>query len=201
MRILPTHARSLPGILQQRIVVIDGAMGTLIQRYGLAEADFRGTRLRDHPRDLKGNNDLLLFSRPDVIREIHDAYLRRADIIETNTFGATHRRTTALDIAREMNVAAPDRVGRRWSTPVNPLRRRCHGADAAYPSISRINDRRVPVSTSCATYLEQASGLLERGGSVPGGDHLRPLNAKSPFSRWTADGVLRRKASGDHLGR
>jgi 5-methyltetrahydrofolate--homocysteine methyltransferase len=85
-----TRAARLPGILRQRIAIIDGAMGTQIQRYQLAEADYRGERFKDHPRDLKGNNELLQFSRPDVIREIHDAYLAAgADIIETNTFGAT----------------------------------------------------------------------------------------------------------------
>src|SRR5215216_3456481 len=85
-----TRAQALPHILQQRIVVLDGAMGTMIQRYKLGEADFRGERFRDHPKDLKGNNDLLQLTRPDVIREIHDQYLAAgADIIETNTFGAT----------------------------------------------------------------------------------------------------------------
>ena len=65
-------------------------MGTMIQRYGLTEEDFRGERLRDHPKDVKGNNDLLILTRPDVIREIHEQYLAAgADIIETNTFSST----------------------------------------------------------------------------------------------------------------
>src|SRR5580698_2542622 len=73
--------------LEQRILVIDGAMGTMIQRYQLTEADFRGERFRDHKSDLKGNNDLLNLTRPDVIRAIHSEYLDAgADIIETNTF-------------------------------------------------------------------------------------------------------------------
>jgi len=85
-----TRAAELPRLLQQRILVIDGAMGTMIQRYKLTEADYRGTRFKDHPKDLKGNNELLQFSRPDVLREIHEAYLAAgADIVETNTFGAT----------------------------------------------------------------------------------------------------------------
>src|SRR6185436_19840907 len=85
-----TRAADLPALLAQRIVIIDGAMGTMIQRYKLGEADFRGARFADHPKDLKGNNDLLPLTRPDVLLEIHSAYLRAgADIIETNTFGAT----------------------------------------------------------------------------------------------------------------
>src|ERR1700754_1464356 len=73
--------------LQKRILVIDGAMGTMIQRYQLSEEDFRGTRFHNHPSDLKGNNDLLNITRPDVIKAIHKEYLDAgADIIETNTF-------------------------------------------------------------------------------------------------------------------
>src|SRR5690606_21067175 len=76
--------------LQKKILILDGAMGTMIQRYGLKEADFRTDQLQDHPKSLKGNNDLLSLSRPEVIREIHDAYLKvGADIIETNTFCST----------------------------------------------------------------------------------------------------------------
>src|SRR5688500_20082803 len=80
----------LPELLKQRILVIDGAMGTMVQRYTLSEEDFRGERFRDHPKDLKGANDLLVLTRPQVVREIHDAYLDAgADIIETNTFNST----------------------------------------------------------------------------------------------------------------
>src|ERR1041384_1488325 len=73
--------------LEKRILVIDGAMGTMIQRYGLTEEDFRGERFKDHPSDIKGNNDLLNITRPDIIKAIHAEYLEAgADIIETNTF-------------------------------------------------------------------------------------------------------------------
>ena len=79
----------LTDILQQRILVLDGAMGSMIQRYKLSEQDFRGDRFKDHPKDLKGNNDLLNITKPEVIKEIHRAYLEAgADIIETNTFSA-----------------------------------------------------------------------------------------------------------------
>lgn len=75
---------------QHRILVLDGAMGTMIQRYGLKETDFRGERFAHHAHPLKGNNDLLALTRPDVLREIHDAYFEAgADIAETNTFSST----------------------------------------------------------------------------------------------------------------
>jgi 5-methyltetrahydrofolate--homocysteine methyltransferase len=170
-----TRAASLPDILQQRIVVIDGAMGTLIQRHGLAEADFRGERLRDHPSDLRGNNDVLSFSRPDVIRAIHDAYLAAgADIIETNTFGAT--RIAQGDyglghLAREMNVAAA-RIARAAADAASAPGRPRFVAGAIGPtprtaSISPdVNDpgaRNTSFDELHAAYLEQASGLLEGG--------------------------------------
>ncbi len=76
--------------IQRRILILDGAMGTMIQQHQLAEADYRGSRFADHPSDLKGNNDLLVLTRPDIILDIHRAYLRAgADIIESNTFNAT----------------------------------------------------------------------------------------------------------------
>lgn len=86
-----THLRStlLENLLTQRILLLDGAMGTMIQSYKLTEADYRGTRFADYPHDLKGNNDLLTLTRPDIIRSIHSAYLEAgADIIETNTFNS-----------------------------------------------------------------------------------------------------------------
>ena len=75
--------------LAERILVLDGAMGTMIQSYRLAESDYRGDRFHDWPSDLKGNNDLLTLTQPQIIRQIHDAYLNAgADIVETNTFNA-----------------------------------------------------------------------------------------------------------------
>src|SRR3954452_3782731 len=96
--------------LEERILIIDGAMGTMIQRYKLTEADFRGERFRDHKQDLKGNNDLLAITRPDVIAEIHAAYLEAgADILETNTFNSTRIVQTDYQLehlAYELNLAA-----------------------------------------------------------------------------------------------
>lgn len=77
-------------ILKERILIIDGAMGTMIQRHTLTEADFRGEKFKNHPYPLKGNNDLLSITRPDIIKDIHRQYLQAgADIIETNTFSST----------------------------------------------------------------------------------------------------------------
>lgn len=81
---------NIKDILKNRILVLDGAMGTMIQRYQLTEEDFRGTQFVDHPCSLKGNNDLLSITRPDVIKEIHAQYFEAgADIVETNSFGST----------------------------------------------------------------------------------------------------------------
>ena len=84
------RADRLTPLLEERILILDGAMGTMIQCYGLTESDYRGERFRDHPRPLKGNNDLLCLSQPEIITEIHRAYLAAgADILETNTFNST----------------------------------------------------------------------------------------------------------------
>ena len=75
--------------MKERILIIDGAMGTMIQRHKLTEADYRGKRFKDWPSDLKGNNDLLCLTQPQIIKEIHKQYLEAgADILETNTFNA-----------------------------------------------------------------------------------------------------------------
>jgi 5-methyltetrahydrofolate--homocysteine methyltransferase len=170
-----TRAKELPELLKRRIVVIDGAMGTMIQRYKLTEADFRGERFKDHPKDLKGNNELLQFNRPEVLREIHDQYLAAgADLIETNTFGATsiaQEDYGLAHVAREMNVEAA-RIAKAAamaaSTPDKP--RFVAGALGPTPRTASIspdvNDpgaRNVTFEQLRASYREQASGLLEGG--------------------------------------
>ncbi|MFY9510026.1 MAG: homocysteine S-methyltransferase family protein [Rubrivivax sp.] len=170
-----TRGQALPALLARRIAIIDGAMGTMIQRYKLGEADFRGSRFTEHGKDLKGNNDLLVLTRPDVIREIHDQYLAAgADIVETNTFGATSiaQEDYALGhIAREMNVAAA-RIAReacdKHGTPDKP--RFVAGALGPTPRTASIspdvNDpgaRNVSFDELRAAYREQAEGLLEGG--------------------------------------
>jgi len=100
----------LEKILKERILVLDGAMGTMIQRNGLSEEDFRGKRFKDHPVDLKGNNDLLSITQPDVIKEIHHEYFAAgADIVGTNTFNGTAISQTDYnteEFVYEMNFAA-----------------------------------------------------------------------------------------------
>ena len=96
--------------LASRILFLDGAMGTMVQRHALEEADFRGDRFADHSGDLKGNNDLLSLTRPEIIRGIHTEFLEAgSDIIETNTFSATRigmADYSLESIARELNVAS-----------------------------------------------------------------------------------------------
>ena len=173
-----TRAAALPALLAQRIVIIDGAMGTMIQRYKLGEADYRGERFKGHAKDLKGNNELLQLTRPDVLREIHAAYLAAgADIIETNTFGATSIAQDDYGLgmhAREMNVAAA-RIAREAAdaagTPDKP--RFVAGALGPTPRTASISPdvddpgaRNVSFVQLRAAYLEQAQGLLEGGADL-----------------------------------
>jgi 5-methyltetrahydrofolate--homocysteine methyltransferase len=96
--------------LNKRILIIDGAMGTMIQRYKLEEEDYRGERFKDWHTDVKGNNDLLSITKPEIIQEIHELYLSAgADIIETNTFSSTSIAQADYDmqaLAYELNVAS-----------------------------------------------------------------------------------------------
>ncbi|MFZ6681521.1 methionine synthase [Undibacterium sp. Tian12W] len=172
-------------ILQKRILILDGAMGTMIQRYKLTEEDYRGERFKDFTgpetvRELfvKGNNELLSLTQPHVISEIHEQYLAAgADLIETNTFGAT---TVAQDdyhmahLAYEMNVASA-RIARaacdKYSTPDKP--RYVAGALGPTPKTASIspdvNDpaaRNVTFDQLVAAYLEQTRGLVEGGADV-----------------------------------
>jgi len=116
---MSTHA--IHSLLKQRILVLDGAMGTMIQPYKLTEADFRGERFKDWHKDLQGNNDLLQLTRPDVIGEIHRGYFEAgADIVETNTFNANAISMADYDmqaLVREMNVA-----GARQAKGIVPTR-------------------------------------------------------------------------------
>ena len=173
-----TRGAALAPILEQRIVILDGAMGTLIQHLGLTEADFRGARFADHPKDLKGNNELLQLTRPETILRIHEDYLRAgADIVETNTFGATRIAQEDYGLAafaREMNVAAA-RLARQAcdaiGTPDKP--RFVAGALGPTPRTASIspdvNDpaaRNISFDELRAAYREQAEGLLEGGCDV-----------------------------------
>ncbi len=173
-----TRATALPELLTRRIVILDGAMGTMIQRLKLGEADYRGTRFADSPRDRKGNNELLSLTRPDVIVAIHEVYLAAgADRIKTNTLGATRiaQDDYAMpELAREMNLASA-RLARaacdRFATPQRP--RYVAGAIGPTPRTASIspdvNDpgaRNVDFEQLRAAYLEQALALIEGGSDV-----------------------------------
>ena len=173
-----TRAAALPDILRQRLVILDGAMGTMIQRFKLTEAQYRGERFADFHRDVKGNNELLSLTRPDVIRDIHEKYLAAgADLIETNTFGATSIAQADYDmahLAREMNVESA-KLARaacdKYSTPEHP--RFVAGALGPTPKTASIspdvNDpgaRNVDFEALRAAYYEQVEGLVEGGADV-----------------------------------
>ncbi|WP_186107180.1 homocysteine S-methyltransferase family protein [Burkholderia gladioli] len=170
-----TRGAGLARLLQARIAILDGAMGTMIQRERLGEAEFRGDRFRDYTRDLKGNNELLSLTRPQLIREIHDAYFAAgADIAETNTFGATSiaQADYGLEaLVREMNLESA-RLARasadRHATPGQP--RYVAGAMGPTPRTASIspdvNDpgaRNVSFDELREAYHQQAAALLEGG--------------------------------------
>ena len=113
--------QTLKQLLDQRILILDGAMGTMIQRYGLNEQDFRGSLFPDSAVELKGNNDLLCLTAPHLIDEIHRAYLEAgADIIETNSFNANA--ISMADYRLESQSPAPGSVIFIHLTPLNPCR-------------------------------------------------------------------------------
>ena len=168
---------SLEAVLRERIVVLDGAMGTMVQRYRLSEDDFRGERFRSHAQDLKGNTDVLVFTRPDVVARIHDAYLDAgADIIETNTFGATRIVQSEYqlgDLAYEMNVAAARiaRVAADAAIACAPARPRFVAGSigplnrmlSMSPRVSDPAYRAVTFDQVRDAYAEQTRGLLDGG--------------------------------------
>jgi 5-methyltetrahydrofolate--homocysteine methyltransferase len=183
-----TRAQQLPAILAQRIAILDGAMGTMIQRFKLGEAQYRGEgyngpdgagdRFKDFQRDVKGNNELLSITRPDVIRDIHERYLAAgADLIETNTFGAT---TIAQEdygmahLAREMNLRSAQLARAacdKFQSPDKP--RYVAGALGPTPKTASIspdvNDpgaRNVDFEQLRAAYFEQTEALIEGGADV-----------------------------------
>jgi 5-methyltetrahydrofolate--homocysteine methyltransferase len=173
-----TRAKALPDILKKRIAILDGAMGTMIQRFKLSEADYRGERFKDVAKDVKGNNELLSLTRPDVIRDIHEGYLAAgADLIETNTFGATtiaQEDYNMADLAIEMNRASATLARaacNKFSTPDRP--RFAVGALGPTPKTASIspdvNDpgaRNVDFETLRKAYYEQTQALVEGGVEV-----------------------------------
>ncbi len=166
--------------LNERILVLDGAMGTMIQQFAPGEEDFRGDRFRDHPSPLKGNNDLLSLSRPDLIREIHEAFLDAgSDIIETNTFTATSvsqsdygTESCVFEINRAAaEIAMAAALDRSEKTPEKP--RFVAGSIgptnlslSMSPDVSDPSYRAATFDSMAAAYSEQVAGLLEGGVDV-----------------------------------
>ena len=167
-------------ILKKRILVLDGAMGTMIQRYKLQEEDFRADRFKDHPKDLKGNNDLLSITRPDVILNIHREYFAAgADIAETNTFSSTsiamadygleelvyelnfESARLAKQAADEFTEKEPDKP-RFVAGSIGPTNRTA----SISPDVNRPGFRAVSFDDLVETYYEQVRGLAEGGADI-----------------------------------
>ncbi len=172
--------KTIHDCLQERILVIDGAMGTMIQRHKLTEADYRGERFNDWPSDVKGNNDLLNLTRPDIITGIHKEYLEAgADIIETNTFSSTVIAMADYDmqsLAYELNVAAarcarkaideyyaahPEAApGEKWvAGAIGPLNKTL----SLSPDVNNPGFRAVTFDEVVNAYYEQVKGLVDGG--------------------------------------
>jgi 5-methyltetrahydrofolate--homocysteine methyltransferase len=162
---------------KKRILILDGAMGTMIQRYKLDEAGYRGARFKDFTRDLKGNNDLLVLSQPKIISEIHNAYLEAgADIVETNTFNAqaiSQSDYGLADIAYEMNLAAAKlarEAADAWTKKTPDTPRFVAGAigptnrtASISPDVNNPGFRNVSFDALVEAYATQARGLIEGG--------------------------------------
>jgi 5-methyltetrahydrofolate--homocysteine methyltransferase len=175
--------KAIRDCLQKRILIMDGAMGTMIQQYKLAEADYRGERFKEWKTDLKGNNDLLCLTQPHIIREIHKQYLDAgADIIETNTFNA--QRVSLADyqmekLAYEINFAAA-RLAKEsmeeWRAEKSPHRKNAGWIAGAIgpmnktlslsPDVNNPGYRALTFDEAAAAYLEQVKGLVEGGVDV-----------------------------------
>lgn len=160
--------------LEKRVLVIDGAMGTMIQRYKLEEADYRGTRFANWPSDLKGNNDLLVITQAQIIKDIHKEYLSAgADILETNTFNAQKISLADYqmgDLAYELNFAAAriaNEAVKEFNSPVPKFVAGAVGPTTKLSSMSpNVNDpgfRSVTFDELVEAYTEQISGLIDGG--------------------------------------
>ena len=168
----------LESILRKRILILDGAMGTMIQRYKLGEEDYRGERFADWPKDLKGNNDLLVLSQPGIIRGIHEEYLEAgADILETNTFGAN--RISMADygmeeLAYEMNLAGA-RLAReaadKYASAAKPrfvagVLGPTNRTASLSPDVNDPGARNISFDQLVEAYSEAARGLIEGGADI-----------------------------------
>lgn len=171
---------TIKSLLQRRILILDGAMGTMIQKYQLQEADYRGQRFKDWPSDLKGNNDLLSITQPDIIREIHTQYLEAgADILETNTFNSTRvsmrdyqmeelvyelnvtATKLAREVAEEMTAKTPAQP-RFVAGSLGPTNRTC----SLSPNVNDPGFRNITFDELVAAYYEATQGLVDGGADL-----------------------------------
>ena len=167
-------------IAKERILILDGAMGTMIQRHKLEEDDFRGERFKDHPHPLKGNNDLLSLTRPDIIKEIHALYFEAgADIAETNTFSSTtiaqadyhledavydlnfQSAKIAKEVATEFSAKEPHKP-RFVAGSIGPTNRTA----SISPDVNNPGFRAVGFDELAAAYKQQAKALMEGGADL-----------------------------------
>jgi 5-methyltetrahydrofolate--homocysteine methyltransferase len=173
----PPHAAKLEALLAQRILLLDGAMGTMIQRARLAEEDYRGERFREWARELRGNNDLLALTQPRLIREIHSQYLQAgADIIETNTFNSTSVAMADYGmegLAKELNRSAAELAkdaAQEWEAK-NPQRPRfvagvlgpTNKTASLSPDVNDPGFRAITFDALVSAYAEAVEGLLDGG--------------------------------------
>ncbi len=172
-----TRRQRLANLLRQRILILDGGMGTMVQQFKLGEADYRGHLCRDHACDLKGNNDLLVLTKPEVIREIHNDYLAAgADIIETNTFNGTSIAMADYQLEHMVRVMNRDaaKLAREccaeWTKKTPDKPRFVAGAlgptnrtASISPDVNDASKRNVSFDELVAAYTEQLDGLIEGG--------------------------------------
>jgi len=172
--------KTIQDCLKERILIIDGAMGTMIQRHKLEEEDYRGERFKDWHTDVKGNNDLLSITQPQIIEGIHKLYLEAgADIIETNTFSSTTIAQADYDmqaIAYEMNVASAQcaRKAADEYTKKNPAKPRfvagaigpLNKTLSLSPDVNNPGFRAVTFDEVATAYTEQIKGLIEGGVDI-----------------------------------
>ncbi|HVS27250.1 MAG TPA: methionine synthase [Burkholderiales bacterium] len=174
------HASLLEGLLKQRILILDGAMGTMIQGHKLAETDYRGSRFADFAHDLKGNNDLLTLTRPQVIRDIHSAYLEAgADIIETNTFNSNAPSQADYHLEHlvyELNLSAAKlarKVAEEFTAKTPDQPRFVAGAlgptnktASISPDVNDPGFRNITFDALVAAYSEAVRGLFDGGVDI-----------------------------------
>ena len=180
--------KSIQDLLRERILIIDGAMGTMIQRYKLEESDYRGERFKDWASDVKGNNDLLSITRPDIIKAIHLEYLEAgADIIETNTFSSTaiaQADYNMQSLAYELNVASAQIAKKaiaEYTAKEQPVNRQPSTVNQKFvagaigpmnktlslsPDVNNPGFRSVSFDEVSEAYYEQVRGLVDGGADL-----------------------------------